>query len=125
MPTLRKFKYRGPQTCILKLPSGFLTHCTSTHGSMRLLAGLSAVAALLGSVQALPKARSASTLSSIVENGIEYSVFNHGATGAKLQFVNNSGICETTEGVNQYSGYISVGEKMNMWFWYVFTPTAV
>ena len=92
---------------------------------MRLLAGLSAVVALLGSVQALPKARSASTLSSIVENGIEYTVFNHGATGAKLQFVNNSGICETTEGVNQYSGYISVGEKMNMWFWYVFTSTAV
>ncbi|PKY07660.1 putative carboxypeptidase S1 [Aspergillus campestris IBT 28561] len=85
---------------------------------MRLLAGLSAVAALLGSVQASPKARSASTVSSIVENGIEYTVFNHGATGAKLQFVNNSGICETTKGVNQYSGYISVGEKMNMWFWF-------
>lgn len=28
----------------------------------------------------------------------------------------NSGICETTKGVQQYSGYISV-EDMNIWFW--------
>jgi carboxypeptidase D len=50
---------------------------------------------------------------------ITYNVFEHAATGTKLSFVNNSGICETTPGVNQYSGYLTVGENMNMWFWCV------
>ncbi|KAH8682722.1 carboxypeptidase S1 [Xylariales sp. PMI_506] len=35
-----------------------------------------------------------------------------------MSFVNNSGICETTPGVNQYSGYLTVGTNMNMWFWF-------
>ncbi|KAI1104639.1 putative carboxypeptidase S1 [Jackrogersella minutella] len=51
-------------------------------------------------------------------NGINYNVFEHVETRSKLAYVKNSGICETTPGVNQYSGYISVGENMNMWFWY-------
>lgn len=59
---------------------------------------------------------------SIVErDGKTYNVFEHAATGAKLEFVHNSGICETTPGVNQYSGYVSVGQNMNMWFWYDFS----
>ena len=48
------------------------------------------------------------------ENGVEYDVFEHAATGAKIRFVTNSGICETTPGVQQYSGYLSVGSNMNM-----------
>ena len=36
----------------------------------------------------------------------------------KIEFVNNSGICETTPGVKQYSGYLTVGDNMNMWFWF-------
>jgi len=34
--------------------------------------------------------------------------------------VKNSGICETTKGVNQYSGYISFGatKDVNMFFWF-------
>ncbi|KAJ3826667.1 alpha/beta-hydrolase [Lentinula raphanica] len=35
-----------------------------------------------------------------------------------IRFVNNSGICETTPGVQQMSGYITVGQNMNMWFWF-------
>ncbi|KAJ3812590.1 alpha/beta-hydrolase [Lentinula aff. lateritia] len=35
-----------------------------------------------------------------------------------ISYVNNSGICETTPGVQQMSGYISVGKNMNMWFWF-------
>lgn len=55
---------------------------------------------------------------SVVERaGVVYNVFEHAATGAKIEFVNNSGICETTPGVKQYSGYLSVGDNMNMWFW--------
>lgn len=49
--------------------------------------------------------------------GVIYDVFEHAATGARMEFVKNSGICEATPGVNQYSGYFSVGENMNMWFW--------
>lgn len=48
------------------------------------------------------------------ENGINYHVFEHAATGAKIRFVKNSGICETTPGVNQYSGYLSIGSNQNM-----------
>lgn len=50
-------------------------------------------------------------------DGVVHNVFEHAATGAKLSYVKNSGICETTPGVNQYSGYLSVGSNMNMWFW--------
>ncbi|KAH0831251.1 Alpha/Beta hydrolase protein [Lanmaoa asiatica] len=35
-----------------------------------------------------------------------------------LRYVANSGICETTPGVTQYSGYIDVGTNMSMWFWF-------
>lgn len=38
---------------------------------------------------------------------------------ANTDIVKNSGICETTSGVNQYSGYFSVAEDVNLWFWYV------
>ena len=33
---------------------------------------------------------------------------------AKLRYVKNSGVCETTPGVNQLSGYIDVGTNMSM-----------
>jgi hypothetical protein len=42
--------------------------------------------------------------------GTNFTVYEHAATGTKLQYVSNSGICETTAGVNQYSGYSSVGK---------------
>ena len=35
-----------------------------------------------------------------------------------MEFVTNSGVCETTPGVNQYSGYLSIGSNQNMWFWF-------
>ncbi|KAN0094565.1 Alpha/Beta hydrolase fold [Tylopilus felleus] len=35
-----------------------------------------------------------------------------------LRYVANSGICETTPGVTQYSGYINIGKDMSMWFWF-------
>lgn len=44
------------------------------------------------------------------DNGITYNVHEHAATNSKLRYVKNSGICETTPGVNQYSGYVDVGE---------------
>ncbi|KAM3070553.1 hypothetical protein ACMFMF_008006 [Clarireedia jacksonii] len=53
-----------------------------------------------------------------IRNGVNHTVFYHAATDSTLSFVTNSGICETTPGVNQYSGYLSVGTNMNMWFWF-------
>ncbi|KAF5350558.1 hypothetical protein D9756_008576 [Leucocoprinus leucothites] len=35
-----------------------------------------------------------------------------------LRFVSDSGVCETTPGVHQMSGYITVGRNMSMWFWF-------
>ncbi|KDR67991.1 hypothetical protein GALMADRAFT_1058390 [Galerina marginata CBS 339.88] len=35
-----------------------------------------------------------------------------------LQIVSDSGVCETTPGVHQMSGYINVGTGMSMWFWF-------
>ncbi|KAI0634438.1 alpha/beta-hydrolase [Trametes polyzona] len=35
-----------------------------------------------------------------------------------LRFVRNSGVCETTPGVEQISGYLDVGTNMSMWFWF-------
>lgn len=51
----------------------------------------------------------------VERDGTNYTVFEHAATGATIEFVTNSGICETTPGVNQYSGYLSVGTNMNMY----------
>ncbi|KAL0064076.1 hypothetical protein AAF712_008935 [Marasmius tenuissimus] len=35
-----------------------------------------------------------------------------------LRFVKNSGVCETTPGVEQMSGYIDIGTNMSTWFWF-------
>ncbi|TVY39421.1 Carboxypeptidase [Lachnellula occidentalis] len=51
-------------------------------------------------------------------HGVVHTIFEHDATGATIDYVKNSGICETTPGVNQYSGYFSVGKNMSMWFWF-------
>lgn len=39
-------------------------------------------------------------------------IFEHDDTGATIDYVKNSGICETTPGVNQYSGYLTVGGSL-------------
>ncbi|KAK7398634.1 hypothetical protein QQX98_011994 [Neonectria punicea] len=50
--------------------------------------------------------------------GTEMNILKNEATESTLEYVTNSGVCETTPGVNQYSGYISVGKNMSMWFWF-------
>lgn len=50
----------------------------------------------------------------VVRDGVERTIFEHEASGATIDFVTNSGICETTPGVNQYSGYVSVGSKFGI-----------
>ncbi|KAI6041478.1 Alpha/Beta hydrolase protein [Pisolithus marmoratus] len=38
--------------------------------------------------------------------------------GTDLHYIKDSGICETTPNVTQYSGYVEVGKNMFMWFWF-------
>lgn len=78
---------------------------------MKLL-DLLAAAGLLVTTAALPKARSVieNRRYTTVSRDIEYNVFEHAGTSTAMSYVKNSGICETTPGVNQYSGYLSVGE---------------
>lgn len=52
---------------------------------------------------------------SLEDNGIKYKVFEHAATKSQTKIVSNSGICETTPGVNQHSGYFSVGKLPKLW----------
>lgn len=54
----------------------------------------------------------------VERDGVSYTLFEHRATNASLEFVTNSGICETTKGVNTYSGYLNVGTNMSMFFWF-------
>ncbi|KAL1715735.1 Alpha/Beta hydrolase protein [Schizophyllum commune] len=35
-----------------------------------------------------------------------------------IRYVKDSGICETTPGVGQMSGYLDIGTNMSMWFWF-------
>ncbi|KAJ7243607.1 alpha/beta-hydrolase [Mycena haematopus] len=41
-----------------------------------------------------------------------------------LRFVKNSGICETTPGVHQMSGYVDIGTNMSIWFWFFASRTS-
>jgi hypothetical protein len=50
-------------------------------------------------------------ISYIEREGVRHTIFKHKAPSAKLDIVTNSGMRETTPGVNQYSGYFSVGSK--------------
>lgn len=46
-------------------------------------------------------------------NGVTYNVFKRAGEASSLSYVKNSGICETTPGVDQYSGYLDVGTDMH------------
>ena len=52
------------------------------------------------------------------DDGVAHTVVTDKSTNAKLDYVTNSGVCETTPGVNQYSGYLDVGNGNQMFFWY-------
>ncbi|EFQ30402.1 serine carboxypeptidase [Colletotrichum graminicola M1.001] len=52
------------------------------------------------------------------EAGINFSVYEHAATNSRTRIVQNSGICETTKGVKQYSGYFDVGTDQHTFFWF-------
>ncbi|KAG6380281.1 Alpha/Beta hydrolase protein [Boletus reticuloceps] len=74
----------------------------------------SAAALLVGAVSVY-----ASSLHASSELRTRQSVFRSQVQNDTcLRYVANSGICETTPGVTQYSGYIDVRTNMSMWFWF-------
>lgn len=77
---------------------------------------LCSAVALAAIVTAAPTAHSLDKRSIVERDGTTFNVFEHAATGSRMEFVNNSGICETTPGVTQHSGYFSIGTNMNMWY---------
>ncbi|KDQ60279.1 hypothetical protein JAAARDRAFT_205260 [Jaapia argillacea MUCL 33604] len=75
----------------------------------QIVGGFCVFAALtLSSVQATP----------LAETKITKREFASEVYGANLRYVVDSGICETTPGVGQISGYLDVGYNMSMWFWF-------
>ncbi|KAH9954498.1 putative carboxypeptidase S1 [Lactifluus volemus] len=52
------------------------------------------------------------------DSAVKNDTFYHESTGTTMFLVTNSGICETTPGVKQVSGYLTVGDNMNMFFWF-------
>ena len=62
---------------------------------------LGTVAAFVPSLYAAALPRRGEFSSQLVQDG-------------KLRYVRNSGVCETTPGVEQLSGYVDVGKNMSM-----------
>lgn len=46
------------------------------------------------------------------------SLHSSAVTPGKLRYKENSGVCETTPGVNQVSGYGDVSASKSLWFWF-------
>ncbi|KAG8733178.1 hypothetical protein FRC11_008104 [Ceratobasidium sp. 423] len=46
------------------------------------------------------------------------AAINETITPGTLRYVENSGVCETTEGVYQASGYADLTARQSMWFWF-------
>jgi len=50
----------------------------------------------------------------IVETDVPQEFMSQINNGTKLRYVNDSGICETTPGVHQVSGYVDIGTNMSI-----------
>ncbi|KAJ7098302.1 alpha/beta-hydrolase [Mycena epipterygia] len=50
--------------------------------------------------------------------GSRHTFSSTAVTDSGLTYVKNSGICETTPGVGQISGYIDIAHNASMWFWF-------
>jgi hypothetical protein len=71
--------------------------------------GFSSIVTLASATFAIASLDLVNRRSFLVKDGVNYTVFDHAAIITTI--VTNSGVCETTPGVNQYSGYISVGPE--------------
>ena len=84
---------------------------------LNVLLGLSATLCYSASAATISTPRASARYATEERDGVVHNVWEDPASGASMSFVNNSGICETTPGVNQYAGYISTNAEDHMWFW--------
>ncbi|KIM82781.1 hypothetical protein PILCRDRAFT_784713 [Piloderma croceum F 1598] len=54
----------------------------------------------------------------VAETVVHQQFTSKNNNGTKLRYVNDSGVCETTSGVHQVSGYVDIGINMSIWFWF-------
>ncbi|EMD36755.1 hypothetical protein CERSUDRAFT_114672 [Gelatoporia subvermispora B] len=67
------------------------------------------------------EAASAAQLTNRTEEPLQRETFDFTSqiqSDTKIRAVLNSGVCETTPGVKQISGYLDVGTNMSMFFWF-------
>lgn len=95
--------------------SGLSCFATATSITMSLralaLLGLASLAAAAPNMK--PSASTVNKRYLEERNGVTYNVFKRAGETSSLSYVKNSGICETTPGVDQYSGYLDVGTDMH------------
>lgn len=88
--------------------------------AFKLLASLGLASLALAAPQTTPEAMHKRYLEE--RNGVSYNVFKRAESNTALAYVEDSGICETTEGVTTYSGYLDADlnsqSTMHMWYWF-------
>ena len=75
---------------------------------------LSAVSACAAALLAVSGAALASSLDADIGTGTRIEFTSQVVHDTKIRAIKNSGVCETTPGVNQISGYLDVGTNMSM-----------
>ncbi|CAE6440030.1 unnamed protein product [Rhizoctonia solani] len=89
--------------------------------SMALADGqISPVDGIIGGVSQQPNETGVSALKLAFVESVSETASNISTTitPGKLRYVENSGICETTPGVYQASGYADIALNQSMWFWF-------
>jgi carboxypeptidase C (cathepsin A) len=82
-----------------------------------LLASLTLGSAIASPVK-VPHTASRGNVRHELRDGRTITHFEDPVVETSLEIVTNSGLCETTPGVGQKSGYVTVGSNMNMFFWF-------
>ncbi|OSC99240.1 alpha/beta-hydrolase [Trametes coccinea BRFM310] len=85
---------------------------------MRILSYLGAIGTSLYAFVVLPVVQATTIPRAAAYHPVRGEFASKIVQDGKLSYVRNSGVCETTPGVGQLSGYIDVGTNMSMWFWF-------
>lgn len=105
---------------LLFLPHHSLCHFPEPHNSASSKMFHSRLHTIVTVLQAL-LLPSAAIYPPFVERGLPANATNlkviHSPQGAEIRY-KEPGICETTPGVTSYSGYISLNDTTNMFFWF-------
>ncbi|CEL52453.1 hypothetical protein RSOLAG1IB_00994 [Rhizoctonia solani AG-1 IB] len=98
-----------------------MTRSLAFIGFLTLLSGVSTspsgqFPAIDGAIGGVPQSRP-----NLPQNKIQFKAntgINETIVPGSLRYIENSGVCETTEGVYQASGYADLTARQSMWFWF-------